>query len=91
MSDITCALCGAGTDSKHTTVLTDEEKALTGNTVESFTYCEPCHNIMQDPQAATSLIASLIEGNLRAFGAQPSVKDVKELKLKLLEMATKIK
>ena len=89
MAENTCALCSVEIEpgKGHTIFLTESEQALTNKQLESFTYCDPCHRLMKDPQAAASLMTSLIESHLRRLGVYTSSSDFDRLKASLLNLA----
>ncbi len=89
MAESSCALCGSEIEpgTGHTTVLTKEEQSLVGKQLDSFTYCHPCHVLMQDPQTASSLMSSMIEGHLRQLGVCTTPSEIERLKTKILTLA----
>lgn len=93
MADETCALCGSKliSGSGHTTILSEEERAILANPLESFSYCDPCHRLMLDPNSASSLLSNLIAAHLRQLGVFPTLSHIERFKAKLIALASKRK
>jgi hypothetical protein len=89
MAESSCALCGSeiDPDTGHTTVLTEEEQLSVGKQLDSFTYCNPCHALMQNPETASSLMSSMVEGHLRRLGVYTTPSEIERLKAKILDLA----
>lgn len=52
----------------HTIILTEEERRITTDPLDAYTYCKPCWKVISDPIRGPILMKGLVQQRMRLLG-----------------------